>query len=92
MKTAETYIWKAGYRVAYLDKVPADVFGARLEQIRLERGPAVTATDIVDDARPADSALHALFEWDDAEAAEQYRLHQGRKAMNSLRVVRVVEN
>lgn len=36
-------------------------------------------SDVVEAARPAKSILHSKFEWDDTEAAEQYRLWQARQ-------------
>jgi hypothetical protein len=44
---------------------------------------AVTPKQVVDFARSDKTALHALFTWDDSEAAEKWRLHQAR---NVLRV------
>lgn len=44
----------------------------------------VTPKQVVDFARSKKTALHALFTWDDGEAAEKWRLHQAR---NVLRVV-----
>jgi len=46
----------------------------------------LTPQVIVDDARPADSQLHDRFEWDDAVAAEQYRLSQARELVRSVRI------
>lgn len=39
----------------------------------------VTASMLVDAARPEDSPAHGGFEWDDAKAAEEYRINQGRR-------------
>lgn len=38
----------------------------------------IRAADVVAAARDEASALHPCFEWDDSEAAEQYRLVQAR--------------
>ena len=47
-----------------------------LEQLRLDG--AVGPEQLVERARPEDSAIHHLFEWDDAVASERYRLEQAR--------------
>ena len=38
----------------------------------------LTPEAVVEKARNPNTALHAMFEWDDGEAAEQYRLLQAR--------------
>ena len=43
---------------------------------------------MVDVARSEDSVLHRLFEWDDAKAAESYRLHQASVMLCALKIVR----
>lgn len=47
-----------------------------LEQLRLDG--AVGPEQLVERARPGDSPIHHLFEWDDAVASERYRLEQAR--------------
>lgn len=69
--------------------VPADVVGRTLERLEAENG-YVDRKLFLDASRPEDSATHALFEWDDAVAAERYRLGQSRNIINDLAVV-VVE-
>jgi hypothetical protein len=44
----------------------------------LRTSGAVGPEQLVDRARPADSPVHHLFEWDDATASERYRLEQAR--------------
>lgn len=56
-------------------KVSAQTAGERLEMIE-QRDGVITPQAVVDDARPIGSVLHNLFEWNDAKAAEQYRLSQ----------------
>ena len=48
---------------------------------------ALTPQNIVDYSRPADSPLHEYFEWDDAAAAEKYRLQQARLLIHKVYVV-----
>lgn len=53
-------------------KVDANIVGAEVERIEAENG-VVSPMDLVEAARPAGSALHPLFIWDDREAAELFR-------------------
>lgn len=75
------YEWK-GRKFA----VNANVVGAEIEKIEKEKGE-VTARDLVDRATPEDSVLHRLFEWDDAKAADGYRLQQASKVLCHLNIV-----
>jgi hypothetical protein len=50
-----------------------------------------TPQALVDSARDAASVLHKYFEWDDAKAAEQYRLTQARYYMRSINIEYVTE-
>jgi hypothetical protein len=45
-----------------------------------------TASEILEAATPADAPLHPAFEWDDSEAAHQYRLNQAREIPRCLQV------
>jgi hypothetical protein len=47
-----------------------------LEELRIKGN--VSPESLVDAARPANSPIHHLFEWDDAVAGERYRLEQAR--------------
>ena len=42
--------------------------------------------DVVETARDRASVLHGLFEWDDAAAAEKYRLEQAQGLIRRVRV------
>lgn len=63
----------------------AQIVGERLAQ--LESHGRLTPKDVVADARPPTSPLHGLFEWDDAAAADQYRLQQAGHLIRSVTVV-----
>lgn len=58
---------------------------ATKELLRLakEQAGLLTPAHVVEAAQPSTSPLHALFEWNDGDAAHQWRLHQAR---NMLRV------
>lgn len=50
-----------------------------LRRIAEEHGGLLRAADVVAEAANAASPLHGHFEWDDGEAAHQYRLQQARQ-------------
>jgi hypothetical protein len=58
-----------------------DEIQAELERIAALNGGILRPADVVDAARPVSSVLHSQFEWDDTEAAEQYRLWQARQVI-----------
>lgn len=49
-------------------------------------GDEVTPAAVLDAARPVTSPLHAYFTWDDAEAAEGFRLVQAAALIRRIRV------
>jgi len=53
-----------------------DILAARFEALMARHGGYVGPKDIVDEARDPSSPFHKYFDWDDAEAAEQWRLAQ----------------
>ena len=68
------YAWRDGARLQKGARVAAQVVGARLEQLRIAGDGELTPEVVIADARHSASPLHSLFEWDDTEAAHQYRL------------------
>lgn len=85
--TTRKYVWNETRNVAHIDKVSPGVFAEEVEAVRRDRGDIVEARDIVDRARPPESRIHPLFDWNNAQAAERWRQHQARNALNALRVV-----
>ncbi len=71
----------------------ADIGATRLSRAqvselrRLSQDGTVRAREIVDAARDESSVLHSLFEWDDTEAAEQWRLYQARHIVRKVYIV-----
>lgn len=63
-------------------KTPAIV--SELELIRNRAGGVLKPNDVVEFAANPNTALHGQFEWDDTEAAREYRLYQAR---NLIRVM-----
>lgn len=70
--------------------VKAHVAGEEIERIQ-ERDGVVTKETLLDESRPEEAPLHPAFEWNDALAAENYRLYQARSIINDI-VVEVVRN
>ena len=58
---------------------------ALLEDIMNESGKLLPTT-VLDYARDPASPLHKYFEWDDTEAAEQYRIDQARQLIRSVSI------
>jgi hypothetical protein len=73
-ETGVQWMWKPATRVA----IKADVFGEVLEKIRATNDGVASNEAIVEAARPKDSPIHSLFEWDNSAAAEKYRQEQAR--------------
>lgn len=58
----------------------------RLARIAERNNGTLTPDAVVADARDKSSPLHTHFEWDDSEAAKQWRLEQARSLIRSVRV------
>jgi hypothetical protein len=67
--------------------VSAEVAGKELERIA-DRDGAIQPQVVVDESRPEDAPLHPAFEWDDEVAAERYRIHQARKLIKDVHVIK----
>lgn len=67
-------------------KTDPNITGRMCEELeKTEDG--LTAQTLLDANRPKDAPLHREFEWDDAAAAEAYRLDQARYILRSLVIV-----
>lgn len=68
--------WKPGSRYgADAQKVANEIFSI---------GDSATPAQILEKARDSQSELHKCFDWDDAEAAEKWRLQQARHIVCNL--------
>lgn len=67
--------------------VNAQVAGEELERIRVKNNGRLEPEDVVSIARDEKNPLHPAFEWDDATAAEAYRVDQARYVIRSIEVV-----
>ena len=63
--------------------VSADVVGRVIEEIE-EKDGSVTKESFLNASRPIESPTHDLFEWDDAIAAEKFRLRQSRRVIDHI--------
>lgn len=76
---AVEFSWKPNSRISVK---PADAY-TELRKV-YERDHAVKPESVVEAASDPDSKLHPAFEWDDTEAAREYREQQARHLMRSL--------
>lgn len=78
------YAWRDGARLQRGARVAAQVVGERLEQLRSVASGELTPERVVGDARNPNSPFHPLFEWNENEAAHQYRLVQARALIRAV--------
>lgn len=71
-------------------RADVDVVRVELAKIGGNGTEPLRAQNVVDAARPVTSPIHALFEWDDGKAAENYRLSQARRLIQIVMVRREV--
>lgn len=76
------YQWK----FPRLYSVDAQTAGDELERIRSTHN-GLTPEAVVDESRPEDAPLHPVFQWDDKEAANKYRLIQAQQLIRSITIV-----
>ena len=61
-------------------------YGPRLDALSAKGGGQLTAAAVLKDARSKRSPLHDFFQWDDAAAAEQFRLRQAAYLLRSITI------
>jgi len=66
--------------------VSAENVVQELNRIAEKNGGILDPQEVVNESRPEDAPLHSLFEWDDAIAAEQYRVVQARFIIRNITV------
>lgn len=79
-KQKTEYRFRDGARVV---GVTPEAAAGELDRIRTDRGD-LTPRAVVDESRPEDAPLHPAFEWDDAKAADEYRLGQARSIIRAV--------
>ena len=65
--------------------VSPELVVTEFERLRLDG--ALTAQCVCDAARPESAVLHPEFKWDDAVAADEYRLVQARQLIRAIVVI-----
>lgn len=81
-QTKEVF-WREGSRYT----IPPEVAAAELERIGSQNpNGAIKPADVVAAARDPRNVLHTQFNWDDSDAAEQYRISQARKLISSIQI------
>lgn len=73
------YDIKKGFQISKKFAQPAGEIMAELEA-----EDKLTAEELVNVSRPEDAPLHDYFEWNDAVAAEKYRVRQGNYLIESV--------
>jgi hypothetical protein len=77
------YKWKEGARVS----IDPQTAGEEIERVRISQNGRLLAPDLVERARDPASPLHPAFEWDDAAAAESWRVEQAKYLIRSIEVL-----
>jgi hypothetical protein len=78
------YTWRKGFRGARGYK--AETVGVALEQVRITHAGQLRPEDVVAAARAKRHPLHGYFTWDDAKAAEMYRVREARGIIGAVQV------
>ena len=79
------------YKWNYSHPVDAETVGKTLEEIEDSYGE-VTPALLLDASKADDSPTHNLFTWDDAVAAEKYRLSEAGRVIRDLHIEYVSES
>jgi hypothetical protein len=69
----------------------AQKYGERLEYLSSTNKGKITPDMVVKDAIQKKSVFHNYFEWDETEAAKNYRIQQARNLINHIVEVVVIE-
>jgi hypothetical protein len=77
------YKWVEGCRLP----LDAQVVGTELERLRKKHGGELSTQIVVKEAESKRSPLHEAFEWNDTEAARQFRLVQAGYMIRHVTVV-----
>jgi hypothetical protein len=82
--SAKIYTWVPGTRFGReLDVV---AIGQELDRLIETHGQKLPAETVVETAQNPMNPMHRVFEWDDSEAARQYRIVQAQHLLRSVQV------
>lgn len=73
-------------RQAFNKEKPMDAERKLLEKMARRNGGVLMIDDVIEEAKDESSILHSHFEWDDTEAAIQYRRDQARTLIQRCRI------
>lgn len=76
---------------ARLSKAQARKYGKRIYELA-DQGIKITAQNLLKDAAKKSSPLHDYVEWDDVQAANNWRLEQMKYLSRSIEVVEIDDN
>jgi len=57
------------------------------EILRIKKQNGLTAENVIKEAKKKKNVLHQLFDWNNTEAAEKWRLHQARVFINEIKII-----
>lgn len=57
------------------------------EILEVEKEDGLTAESLLEKAKAKESSLHDLFDWNNTEAGEKWRLHQARVLINEVKII-----
>ncbi len=77
------YYAKAG---STFSKIDAQKYGKRLSKLIDDNDGLINAEIVVKDAKKKSSPYHNYFEWDDTQAAREYRKEQARLLIRSIQI------
>jgi hypothetical protein len=81
------YVFKDGpLTIKSAKDADPQTIGDALAAISEASGGELTPKAVVESAREEDSPLHSHFDWDDAAAAEKWRIEQARDIIRCIRV------
>lgn len=75
------------HRTSRFDKNKEQVYGEAIQHLCDENNGRVNPRIVLDEAKRKSSPLHECFEWDDAVAGENWRLHTAGTLLCSIVVV-----
>lgn len=81
----------AGKNAPFSDE-KADLYGKELEKIQIRNNGIVTPDEVVHTAKSKSNPLHSYFNWDDKNAAHNYRKTQARRLMRVIVVRESIED
>jgi hypothetical protein len=87
LQTVNNYAWKLASLAKGIDVQDAVT---ELDRIKSIYG-SLTPENVLNASRLETAVLYKLFNWDDAKAAEHYRLQQARTILNNIEV-KVISN